>query len=484
METREWACDAHLCPTDWLQKHYCVPNVLHPVTGRSLGEGPVILADYQGRVLREALSRLPNGDFRYTTVLWSDLKKSAKTTNSAGIALWFAATQTSMGHVYCLANDGKGSKDREFNCMYNAVMISKKRGGILKDVKLRQTWMELPNGTVIEAIPCDPEGEAGSEPDFTVWGEVWGFRQTHKMRLWSEMTVPPTKFGRAIRWVESYAGFEGESTLLEELYRTGVGPPLLEEGGGRPHPGITDLPVWINPTARMLTFWNQRPRLAWQSQEYYAQEAQQLTDPEFRRIHKNEWVSPVNQFVPLSAWDACRRDLPPWTPKESVVVGLDAAVSGDCCALVVGGKWGEKGVRILECRVWAPPDGGKIDYSQTMEPEIRRVARAYNVVQFAYDPYQLHKLATDMQRELGIHFKEFGQGQARLVADKQFYDMILSGQIAHGGDEDMRDHVSNSAAKSEGEKYLRIVKRVAGKPIDLVVAASMMAARALYLNLS
>ena len=479
-DDKNWQCDIHLEPTDWIEKHFYVPNVIHPVTGEHLGEGPIILADYQGRVLREALSRLPNGDFRYSTILWSDLKKSAKTTLAAAVALWFAATQTKMGHIYCLANDGKGSQDREYTTI--CIAISKKHSPLFENVKPTLTKLKLPNNTVIEAIPCDPEGEAGSEPDLTVWGEVWGFRQTHKLRLWTEMTVPPTKFGRAMRWVESYAGYEGESTLLENLYKIGVGPPLFEDGAGKPHPGITDLPLWVNQQARMLTFWKQYPMLSWQTPEYYAAEAQQLTDPEFRRVHKNEWVSPVNQFVPPEVWDSRKQGLPPLDKKTPVVVGLDAAISHDCCALVVTSRWGEKGVAERFCKAWYPPENGRINLSETMEPLIRWCAESYNVIEFSYDDYQLEKLAQDLQAELGVLFKPFGQQKPRAIADKALYDMIMSGEFVHTGDEEMAYHIRNAAAKAEGEKMLRIVKRVAGKPIDLVVAASMAAARIRFYN--
>jgi len=477
-----WQCDAYMGPTEWIEKHFYVPNVIDPVTGEKLGEGPIVLADYQGRVLREALSRLPNGDFRYSTILWSDLKKGAKTTLAAAVALWFAATQTNMGHIYCLANDGKGSQDREYTTICNAIAISKKHNPIFQDVHPIQTKMTLPNGTVIEAIPCDPEGEAGSEPDLTVWGEVWGFRQTHKMRLWTEMTIPPTKFGRAMRWVESYAGYEGESTLLENLYKTGVGPPLLEDGRGTPHPGITDIPLWVNEQARMLTLWNQEPRLAWQTPEYYAAEAQQLTEPEFRRVHRNEWVSPVNQFVPIEVWNSRERDLPALDKSTPVVVGLDAAISHDCCALVVVSKWGKKGTAERFSKAWYPPENGRINLSQTMESLIRWCAQEFNVIEFAYDAYQLEKLAQDMQAELGVLFRPFGQQKPRAIADKTLYDMIMSGEFVHTGDGELAYHVRNAAAKSEGEKMLRIVKRNADLPIDLVVAASMANARIRYYN--
>jgi hypothetical protein len=45
------------------------------------------------------------------------------------------------------------------------------------------------------------------------------------------------------------------------------------------------------------------------------------------------------------------------------------------------------------------------------------------------------------------------------VADKQFVDLVMSRKLAHRGDETLRQHVANAAAKTLDEKSLRFVKR-------------------------
>jgi phage terminase large subunit-like protein len=101
-----------------------------------------------------------------------------------------------------------------------------------------------------------------------------------------------------------------------------------------------------------------------------------------------------------------------------------------------------------------------------------------------YDPYQLHKMATDLRKEGLGWFKEFSQGKDRLVADKQFYDLVMSRRIAHGNDPTMRQHVQNAAAKTEGDaRHLRFVKKADRLKIDALVAASMAAFQCLRLNL-
>jgi len=143
--------------------------------------------------------------------------------------------------------------------------LNKKFGGPLAHLSYTKSKVELPNGVTIEALPVDPSGEAGSEPRATFWSELWGATSAfkHKERLWTELTIPPTKWGRAIRWVESYAGFSGESDTLENLYITAVKE-------GTPHPDFPDLPVYTESESRMFAYWDHEARMPWQSFNSYS----------------------------------------------------------------------------------------------------------------------------------------------------------------------------------------------------------------------
>src|SRR5687768_16855840 len=80
----------------WIQKHFYIPE-LH---------GPLVLAEYQQQVLREALSEDEEGLFNYSTVVWSDIKKSIKSTIAAAVVL-YRAWQSEWGAHYVIANDLK-----------------------------------------------------------------------------------------------------------------------------------------------------------------------------------------------------------------------------------------------------------------------------------------------------------------------------------------------------------------------------------------
>lgn len=392
------------------------------------------------------------------------------------VAAWLAYWSGQYAEVYCLANDGKQSADRVLGAIKKAVALSP-----TLDWQTTLTSVRLPSGAFIDAVPVDPTGEAGSQPTGTFWSEMWGFRLSAKERLWTELTIPPTRFGYAIRWVESYAGYTGESPVLEQLYNVGVNE-------GKPHPSFPDLPVTINERARMFCYWDTEPRMVWQTPEYYAQEAETLTESEFLRIHRNQWVSSEASAIPMDLWDARARRLPPLNATEPVVLGLDLGVSGDYCALVAVTRH-EVGAAIRAVRVFKPPQGGKIDYSRTVEPVLRLWCQKFNVVVCAYDEYQAHKMTTDLGREGVAWFYAFPQGKGtkqkpgRPVADKMFFDMVMAGKIVHNNDATLREHVNNAAGKSVEERYLRFVKKASHLKIDALVAASQAVCTLMRLNL-
>jgi hypothetical protein len=348
------------------------------------------------------------------------------------------------------------------------------------------------------------------------------------MQMWSEMTISPTKFGYSQRWIETYAGYVGESVLLEQLYEANVKPEYqidlsYEDEAGNYH-DLSDLEVYAN--GGRLALWNTVPRLEWQTPEYYAEEEGTLLPNEFLRIHRNQWVSSVAKFVPDEWWENCRGTLPaikPRKPFESgsaygplaskgkpaetpngphlrteagtqVILAVDAGVSDDNFALVGIAHLDGRAV-VWYAKLWQPPAGGKIDYLGTPENpgperEIVRLCARYNVREVRYDPYQLHDMATRLargvkvgkggqiavgadwvERVIKINTVEFSQGAPRLEADKQWYDKIRDGKVIHNGDPDLAAHVQNSNAKTENER-LRIVKRSQALKIDLNVAAA------------
>ena len=460
-------------PVAWGERNFYIEDRVNPITGEELGPGPIILAEHQKRIMRAAFERDRQGRFRWTTIVDSEVKKSGKTRKAALAAAWLAQYAGAYAEVYCLANDGKQSADRVLAAVKKAIAL----GPTLKQWRDLKVKITLPSGAFIEAVPVDPTGEAGANPTGTFWSEMWGFRLSAKERLWTEFTIPPTRFGRAIRYVESYAGYVGESPVLEQLYDQGVNQ-------GRRHPAFPELPVYINDRARLFCYWDHTPRMVWQTPEYYEAEAAILTENEFQRIHRNMWVSSEAQAIPIERWDACfDPNLPPLGPRAPIVIGVDLGVSGDLSALVVVSdhpfrKKKQPAIRAVE--VFAAPLGEKIDYSTTIDLALRRWVANYNVVAIAYDEFQAHKMMTDLSRDPGVWCKPISQSKGslidpgRTVLDKMFYDMVIAGKLSHNGDPTLRQHVMNAISTGGAtEKYLHFGKKAEKLHIDALVAASM-----------
>ena len=223
----------------------------------------------------------------------------------------------------------------------------------------------------------------------------------------------------------------------------------------------------------ILALWNTQPRLDWQTAEYYASESIVLTPNEFQRMHRNQWVTSAGVFVPGEWWDACQGEYPTFDVRQAVVIGMDAGVSSDCFALVGVSRVGEM-TYVRFCRVWKPPKGGKIDFGEIDRCIREELTKQHNVVQIAYDPHQLHDMATRLKGDGIAWMYEFGQSGPRLEADKQLYDCIRDRRVVHSGDVGLTEHVKNANSKSEGDiDKLRIVKRAEHLKIDACVALSM-----------
>ena len=471
-------------PVDWIEENFWIPEL----------KGPIVLMPYQRDALREALSRDENGDFNYSTVIWSDIKKSAKSSIAAAVIKWFAL-HTEWGEIFMVANDMKQADTRVAHYLRRSFELNP----AFKDAyRLRHNRMTIKETrTIVEPVPIDPSGEAGTNADFIQFSELWGAHEEAKTRMFSEMSLSPTKQGRSIRWIESYAGFREQSLLLWSLYERGVlngeqlwPDRLYETNFEGQHP------LELFREGRMLCMWNTKARCPWQERAYYDEEEKNLPDAQFRRLHKNEWVSAIDTFVPIEWWDACTdNNMPMPTEKTSFVIALDAGVSNDPFAMVMVYRHPEipEDTCIHWTRRWLPPKGGKLDFLGTEKdpgPELTLLGHITNnrVVCVPYDEYQLHDMATRFKRKRLVWMYAFSQMGDRLKADSQLRDMIRDRRIHHNGThEHLRKNIMNAMAQITSEdkedRKIRIVKASKEKKVDLTVALSMANYQCVKLNL-
>lgn len=472
---------------------------------------PIVLTPHQSSILEYAFDPV----HRFTTIVFSTIKKSGKTALAALAARWVAETW-GRSEVYCIANDLEQARGRAYQKVIDSIELDPNyhRGKrILPDrwKIIERQALHIPSGSIIRAVSNDYQGEAGSNPTATFWTELWAYTSEASRRLWEELTPVPTR-ARSIRYVETYAGFEDESDLLIDLYNLTVKEGRRLTKDEIDWPFEDDPPIYINEAAHSFAYWDtgvQARRMPWQTPEYYETQAQTLRPAAFERLHLNNWTSSIGSFIPVEWWTN-NRTSPPEIPalyyqnlrpaykddndKEHyaevdhypTILGVDAAVSSDCCAVVAVSRdpRNPRNPWLRFYRVWTPPKGGTMDL-QLVDDFIRECCDKYNIVQIAYDTYQLHKLMTDLVHDGVAWCRPFSQAGDRAVADKQLYDVIRDRRLPHNTGLDFEEHIRNAAAKTlkDEDSKLRLIKKGPATKIDLVVATSMAVSECLRLNL-
>lgn len=236
---------------------------------------------------------------------------------------------------------------------------------------------------------------------------------------------------------------------------------------------------------------------------FASERALSLTEAEARVLLDAEWedLEDSTRFLPsILLWDLCKSDdIPPLTKKEPMVLGVDAAKGrttshSDCFAIVgVTRHWEREKRRehtvVRFVQTWRARPGKSISFEgNKYEPGpdrvMRRLCKDFNVVQIAYDPYQLHDMGQRYSKRRVAWMKEFGQAKERSEADSDLYTSIVARTITHSGDATLREHIDNADRKvSDDGRKMRLTKRLPNLPIDAAVALSMAVMRCKELNL-
>jgi phage terminase large subunit-like protein len=290
--------------------------LVNPETGR-----PFELLPAERAFLAHAFRLDDNGRLLYPEQVYSCPKKSGKTTFAA---LHVLTLTLLFGGAYpeatLCANDVEQARGRVFEMARRIVEASL----VLKrEAKITESRITFPAfDATITAIASDASSAAGGNQSISVFDELWTYTSERSRRLWDEMVPPPTrKIG--CRLTVTYAGFSGESLLLEELHKRGKALPQvgkdLYAGDG------------------LLMFWSHEPIAPWQDAAWLASMRNTLRPSAYARMVLNEFALAESAFVDLSAWDQCvLPDLAPLREDRSLSIwtGVDASVKRDSTALV------------------------------------------------------------------------------------------------------------------------------------------------------
>jgi phage terminase large subunit-like protein len=433
---------------------------IHEVLRDPESNQPFELFAAEREFLSHAYQTDDSGRLRYPEQLFACPKKTGK---SAFAAMHLLTTVLVFGgrfaEGYALANDLEQAQGRVFQA---ARRICEASPYLRCEANITQSRIEFPQtGATLCALGSDYAGAAGANPSCSSFDELWGYTSERSRRLWDEMVPSPARKISA-RLVTTYAGFEGESTLLEDLYKRGLKQSQL---GADLHAGDG-----------LLMYWTHQPQAPWQSEAWLAEMRRSLRPNQYLRMIQNEFVSSEASFVEMSAWDRCvnpQLGTALNNPLLPVWVGVDASVKHDQSA-IVGVSFDQKAQQARLCfhRVFQPTPAEPLDFEATIEATLLDLARRFQLRKILFDPYQMQATAQRLQRA-GLPIEEFPQSSPNLTAASQnLYELIQSGALICYPDAAMRLAI-NRAIAIETLRGWRIAKTSAAHKIDLVIALAM-----------
>jgi phage terminase large subunit-like protein len=408
------------------------------------------LARHQRKVLSLMYAK------HYSTRLWSVIKKSGKTFLAGCIAIVEAMSREGV-EIVVVANDEEQSRSRVFA---TAVALCEKNPELWECV-VRSTVNELgfSNGSVIRAIASDYRGAAGGRQFLVIFDELWGYSSENATRLFEELRPPPTEKGSYILIV-SYAGWTGESTVLERLYQRALKGKRISR-------------YEIYTSGGLCAFWSHVGRQPWQTKAFFEREEAELRPNQFRRLYRNEWVSGESEFLSAEDWDSIiDPNHSPILNDATVHVGVDLGVKNDSSAVAaVAHDPATKKIMMAFHRIWKPLRGRPVNLNE-VKTYIEEINQRHRLMAVVIDPSQAYLLASQLAQK-GITVKEFPQTIPNLTRmGGSLYSLVKDKNLIAYGAPDLREHILNCTAL-ETPSGIRMVKTTGSRKIDAAVALSM-----------
>ncbi len=237
---------------------------------------PYKLLPAQHEFVKHAFELDEHGRLLYPELVYAAPKKSGKTAFAALIILTVIVLYGgTYGEAYTLANDLDQSLARVFLAIRRIVEASPL---LRNEARITADKIVFPAfaGAQISAIGGDYAGAAGSAANISNFDELWAYTSERSRRLWDEMIPPPTR-KIACRLTTTYAGFEGESVLLEELYQRGLRQPQIGHN--------------LYAGDGLLMFWSHEPVAPWQTEAWLAEMRRSLRPNQYLRMIENRFIS-------------------------------------------------------------------------------------------------------------------------------------------------------------------------------------------------
>ncbi len=438
------------------------------------------LAPYQRRVLAAMFQFDQDGKLWIDEALWSEIKKSGKTTIAGILGLWWGDCHEAPNEILVVANDLEQAASRAFATMATLLTRNPELGKRAKRVS--NTLIRFTTGTTIRAIASEFAGAAGSNHGLVLWDETWAGTTESYRRLWDELTPVPTRLN-SVRLIFSYAGFEGESKTLRDLYLAGVDAEEHPEGRGERIDA--DLPLYRSRAGgglNLVTFWSHECRMPWQTPAWLERQRQDHISKgrvsTWLRLFENRWVSGESMFITAALWDAIvDPTLTPAAPNKNIKVwvGVDVGIKNDTTGIVAVTKRtapdGTARFVLVSHKIFKPKPGTPVDHAN-IAAVLRWLHASFAVQKIAVDPSQALEMISYLKRE-GLRVEEVPQTSGTVDEMGQtLITCIQAKTLVVYPDADLRQQALNTVAV-EKPNGMRMDKAKSNRKIDAIVALAM-----------
>jgi len=226
----------------------------------------------------------------------------------------------------------------------------------------------------------------------------------------------------------------------------------------------------------------------------------------FMQLRLNIWLKQEIKWMPMDKWDLCNFNVDPEELKGRVCYGgLDLSSTSDITAfvLVFPPEDEEDKFQVLPF-FWLPEetlpqrvrrDGvpydiwnqqgllnlteGNVVHYGFIEKFIEKLGEKYNIREIIYDRWGATQMSQNLEG-MGFTVVPFGQGFKDMSPPtKELMRLILSKQIAHGGNPVLRWMADNIVVRTDPAGNIKVDKEKSSEKIDGVVAMIMALDRAI-----
>ena len=226
----------------------------------------------------------------------------------------------------------------------------------------------------------------------------------------------------------------------------------------------------------------------------------------FLRLRLNIWTNQHTAWMPPDKWVACSTPVDPVAlQRRPCFGGLDLSTTTDISALVLlfspygdDKRWSvlpyfflpEEAIEQRSKRDRVPYDlwqrqgffnltpGNVIDYDY-IRAKVQELASQYDIREIAFDRYNSSQIVTQLMGD-GFTMVPFGQGYVDMNSPvKRLMELVLTGELAHGGDPVLRWMASNCMAATDPAGNIKLDKSKSREKIDGMVALAMALGRAI-----